>query len=336
MENAKKGSENQTREFTGGTMLTTEPPDHTRLRRPTVPRFSPKAMNGLSDRIDGIADRLLDAVAEKPEWDLMHDFADPLPMLVMSAVLGIGQEHEDELMEAVGDDNAVIAIDPRASQETLDEFISHGERMSAYVQRLVDIRRRSPLTDDLLGDLIQQEQDGNFSTAELLATVHLMLEAGHVTTLNLIGNGIKLLLDEPDRFALLRDDPDLIRPAVEECMRLEGPVHFAGRIALRDVELRGRTIGEGEIVMLLFPAANRDPEQFADPHDFIIDRSPNVPTGFGAGLHMCIGANLARAETAGAFRRITDRFPDLRIVGTPRPQRTFELRGFRELRVSSQ
>lgn len=323
------------RKFTGGTMLTNEVPDHTRLRRPATPIFSPKGVARLEARIEGIADRLLDAVDHRDEWDLIENFAYPFPVLVMVAVLGFTDEDEEELLSIVRADEALLAIDPRASQETLDHYALMGKDIVQFVEGLVERRRAKSLGDDLMSALFEAEKAGQYSTEEVLATVHLMLEAGHVTTVNMIGNGVNLLLDDPERIRRLRDEPSITPSAVEECLRLDGPVHFAGRIATADVDVKGHAIKEGEAVIALFQAANRDPDQFPDPYTFVIDRTPNQPTNFGAGIHHCIGANLARLEATIAFRRLFERFPGMRRARPPVRQRTFELRGFKELPVLS-
>jgi cytochrome P450 len=331
----ERSKSDQHREFAATTMLTNERPRHTRLRRPANPSFSPKRMKGFEAEIEKIADRLLDAVSGRAEWDVIASYAYPLPVLVVAALLGIEPEDQKELMSLVRADAALLAIDPRASQETLDRYAQMGDGIKRFVEQIVAKKRGQPPSDDLMSVLLAEESAGRYSDEELLATVHLMIEAGHVTTVNLIGNGVNLLLEDATRLRQLAEDPSLARSAVEECLRLDGPVHFAGRIAIDDVELRGNQITKGEIVIALFTAANRDPEQFPDPQAFVIDRSPNTPTNFGAGIHHCIGANLARAEAAVAFRRLASRFPRLALAGQPVRQRTFELRGFRELMVTS-
>jgi cytochrome P450 len=196
-------------------------------------------------------------------------------------------------------------------------------------------KRVEPPGDDLMSVLFREEAAGRYSTGEVLATVHLMIEAGHVTTINLIGNGVNLLLEDRTRFQRLVEDPSLARTAVDECNRLDGPVHFAGRIAIADLTLHGQKISKSDVVICLFPPANRDPAQFSDPTEFVIDRSPNKPTNFGAGIHHCIGVNLAKAEAAVAFRKLAQHFPNLTRAKPPVRQRTFELRGFRQIIVNS-
>jgi hypothetical protein len=325
----------QHREFAATTMLTTEPPRHTRLRTPANPSFSPRHMKKFEAEIERIADRLLDAVSGQDEWDVIANYAYPLPVLVITALLGISPEDEQELMSMVRADTALLAIDPRASQETIDHYAQMGHRIDPFVHRVVEQRRSQPPSGDLMSALIHEEQEGRYSPQELMATVHLMIEAGHVTTVNLIGNGVNLLLDDTARIRALKERPELARSAAEECLRLDGPVHFAGRIAIADTALRGRKIAKGDVVINLFPPANRDPAQFPNPTEFVIDRSPNSPTNFGAGIHHCIGANLARAEAAVAFRKLAERFPKIDRAKEPVRQRTFELRGFRELLVRS-
>lgn len=332
MERSKK---EHAREFAGGTMLTNEPPEHARLRRPANPSFSPKAMKDFEAKIEVITNRLLDKVEGAGEWDVIHELAYPLPVLVVAELLGIPEDMREELLGFVRADAALLAIDPRAEQETLDSYGSMGRDIERYVVRLVDAKRALPPADDLISVLLVEEAEGRYSTGELLATVHLMIEAGHVTTVNHIGNGVNLLLADRSRFESLVANPSLARTAADECLRMDGPVHFAGRITSADVEIAGHHFRAGDNVILLFTAANRDPEQFPSPTNFIIDRSPNAPTNFGAGMHRCIGSSLALAETEVALRCLAQRFPKLRLARTPVRQRTFELRGFRELIVTA-
>lgn len=332
MERSKKEHH---REFAGGTMLTNEPPAHTRLRRPANPAFSPKAMKGFEAKLVEITNRLLDKVESEDEWDLIRCLAYPLPVLAIAALLGIPEDMQDELLGLVRAEAALLAIDPRAEQHTLDTYASMGQAIELYVMKVVGAKRELPPADDLISVLLAEEAAGRYSTGEVLATVHLMIEAGHVTTVNQIGNGVNLLLEDRSRFEALVDAPHLARLAADECLRVDGPVHFAGRIASADVEISGHHFSKGDIVILLFTAANRDPAQFPDPTAFVIDRSPNAPTNFGAGMHRCIGANLALAETEVALRCLAERLPTLRLARKPVRQRTFELRGFRELIVTA-
>jgi cytochrome P450 len=332
MERSKKEHH---REFAGSTMLTTEPPVHTRLRPPANPAFSPKAMKGFEAKVVEITNGLLDKVESAEEWDLIRNLAYPLPVLAISALLGIPEDMWDELLGLVRAEAALLAIDPRAEQDALDDYASMGKAIELYVMKVVAAKRELPPGDDLMSVLLAEEAAGRLSAGELLSTVHLMIEAGHVTTVNHIGNGVNLLLEDRSRFEALVADPHLARSAAEECLRMDGPVHFAGRITSADVEIEGHQFREGDIVILLFTAANRDPAQFPNPTEFVIDRSPNAPTNFGAGMHRCIGANLALTETEVALRCLALRFPNLRLAHPPERQRTFELRGFRELIVTA-
>lgn len=332
MERAKK---EQAREFAGGTMLTNEAPDHPRLRRPVMPAFAPKALKNLESTIQEITDELLDAVDGSEEWDFIQQFANPLPVRVVAALLGIPSQFEEELLTLGRAGEALLAIDPRASQETLNSYGSMGKGIEQLVLRIVAAKREMPREDDLISSLLDEQENGRFSEGEVLATVHLMIEAGHVTTVNLLGNSINLLLEDRSRYTWITQHPDDTRAAVDECLRMDGPVHFAGRITSEAVTIQGHDFKVGDVVMLMFTAANRDPIQFHDPATFDVSRSPNPVTNFGAGIHRCIGANLALAEADVAFRRITSRFPGLRLVRPPVRQRTFELRGFSELIVAN-
>jgi cytochrome P450 len=291
-------------------MLRSDPPDHTRLRGLVSKAFTSRAVEKLKPRIDAIADELLDELASRGEFDVIADFAVPLPVTVIAEMLGIPAE--DRATFKRWSDILVGFLDPLASpgpeilRATADELFE-------YVSRIADARRAKP-TDDLLSALVLAEQEGDrLSEDELHGTVALLLAAGNETTTNLIGNGLLALLRHPDELSRLRADPELIDSAVEELLRYDSPVQFTARIALEDLDFHGRRFRKGQNAILALGAANRDPDVFADPERLDVGRRENPHISFSQGAHFCLGAQLARLEGQIAFAALLKRFPSLRL-----------------------
>jgi cytochrome P450 len=313
-------------------MLRRDPPDHTRLRGLVNKAFTPRAIEKLRARIEALADELLSDLGRKGEFDLIADFAVPLPVTIIAEMLGIPPE--DRALFKRWSDALVGFLDPQASpgpavlRRTVEEF-------SRYMARIAEERRRVP-ADDLLSALVLAEEQGDrLSEQELVGTLALLLAAGNETTTNLIGNGMLALLRHPEQLERLRGEPALIESAVEELLRWDSPVQFTMRIPTEEVEFRGRTFQPGQAIVAVLGSANRDPEVFEDPEVLELGRADNRHLSFGQGVHFCLGAQLARLEGQLALATLVGRFPDLRLAGgDPKWRRLTFLRGVESLSVA--
>ncbi|MFI5620961.1 cytochrome P450 [Streptomyces sp. NPDC051567] len=288
-------------------MLESDPPHHTRLRRLVAGEFTARRVEALRPRVQQITDELLDAMAARPERtaDLIEALAFPLPMTVICELLGVPGLDRDRFRH--------WSREVVAPTTTTAEGTAHRE-LSCYLAELVEAKAKAP-GEDLLSALIRtRDEDGDaLAPDELIGMAFLLLVAGHETTVNLISNGVRALLDHPAQLAAVRADPDgLLAGAVEEMLRYDGPLQNATfRYARQDVELGGTVIPAGAIVMVSLAAAGRDPGRFPRPDAFDIRRAPQGHLAFGHGPHFCIGAPLARMEGRIALRGLLDRFPDL-------------------------
>ena len=295
-------------------MLDTDPPDHERLRALVSKAFTPRLIERMRPRVQAIADGLLDAVQDKGEMDLIDDYAFPLPITVIAELLGVPAEDRNNFREW-----SDAAVSGNASQEYLEEIlIPHMQAFTDYLRALFEEKHANP-RDDLVSALVQAEEAGDkLSEDELLGMVFLLLVAGHETTVNLIGNGVLALLQHPDQLRKLKDDPSLIKPAVEELLRYDGPVETSTeRFAREDVDMGRTVIPRGEMVLVVLAAADHDPERFSDPDNLDITRTDNRHLAFGKGVHHCLGAPLARMEGQIAISTLLRRMPNLRLKGSP-------------------
>jgi cytochrome P450 len=290
-------------------VLNLDPPDHTRLRRLMTPAFGARTVAAMRPRIEEITAGLVDAAAGDGGFDLIDAVALPLPILVIAELLGIPIDDHAQFR---------IWVDDLLRSTDRDRVRSSGMEFIAYINERIDERRAAP-GEDLLSQLIQAEEDGDrLDRTELLSSVFLLLIAGHETTVNLIGNGMLELLRHSDQLARLRAQPELIDSAVEEILRFNGPVgHSAMQFAMADVDFDGVRIPQGDIVVPVLLAANRDPAVFPEPDEFDISRSPNRHLGFGHGIHYCLGAPLARLEGRIAIDALLRRFPTLSLAVEP-------------------
>ncbi|SCW65698.1 hypothetical protein SAMN04487970_102526 [Paenibacillus tianmuensis] len=294
-------------------MLMADPPDHTRLRRLASKAFTPRKIEDMRPRIQQIADELLDAVQERGRMDLIADFAYPLPITVISEMLGIPAADRDRFREWIRKFWNASLDDPNQADtvgEVLDEF-------TEYFKALLAEKRAHPGNDVTSGLLQAHDKGDQLSENELLSTIWLLMLAGHETTVNLIGNGTLALLQHPEQMRLLRSDPSLLPSAVEELLRYAGPVMIASRFASEDIIMHGKEIRKGEMVLVSLAGANRDPHQFSNPEALDITREENEHLAFGKGIHQCMGAPLARLKGQIVFGTLLQRLPHLRLAVAP-------------------
>ena len=283
-------------------MIFTDPPRHSALRALVSKAFTPRSVANLEPRVRGLSRELLDRVVGRGEMDVADDFAVPLPMLVIGEMLGIpaADRHKFKRWNDVILKMSYLvpggAAQPPDAGAVMSEFLDVTCEMSDYLSALL-ARRRSDPSDDLLTRLAQAEVDGQrLSQADILGFFQLLLLAGSETTTNLINNAVICLLDHPDQRAVLRGRPALLPSAIEEVLRYRSPLQWMFRLTTRDVELHGRTIPSGKLVLAMIGSANRDPKHFPDPNRFDVARDPNPHIAFGHGPHFCLGAPLARLE----------------------------------------
>jgi len=317
-------------------MLQQDPPDHTRLRGLVVQAFTARRVEDMRPRIQEIVEQTLDAVIDRGRMDLISDFAFRLPVTVICDMLGIPDEHRELFHVSLRAGGRLLDPVPLTRAE-IDAANAGNAAAESYFKQLFELRRRSP-GDDLTSQLVQAEQDGSkLSNEELTANIILLFGAGHETTVNLIGNGLLALHRNPDQLELLKQNPALITNAVEEMLRYDSSVQLTGRVALEDVELGGKPIKKGDVVLCLLGSANRDPAAYPEqPEKFDITRANVRPLSFGGGIHHCLGAQLARIEAEIGIATLVRRLPDLKLDNpqTPKWRPTFVLRGLQELPAS--
>ena len=318
-------------------LLAVEPPAHTRYRQAVSSAFTPRAVTVLRDGIRDTAEALLDDVERSGAGpagavDAMDRYCSQLPIAVISELLGV-PDHQRGRLRELGE-SAALSLDLGLSwsqYRTVDRGLAaFDEWLTGHLAEL----RRNP-GDDLLSRLIRAAGGGQvFTDDELRATAGLLLTAGFETTVNLLGNGVRLLLGNPHQLALLKDDPQMWPNAVEEILRLDSPAQLSVRLARRDVEIAGTHLRRDEMVAVYLGGANRDPAVFPDPHRFDVTR-PNAGRHltFSGGRHFCMGAGLARAEGEIGLRTFFDRFPHARASGTAQRRDTRVLRGWSTLPV---
>ncbi|BCP13404.1 cytochrome P450 [Mycobacterium paraintracellulare] len=314
-----------------------DPPDHTRLRKLVSKAFAPRVVSALQPDIRSLVDGLLDRVAEKGQFEVVEDFAYPLPVAVICRLLGVPLEDEPQFSRA----SALLAqaLDPFSTitgvpAEVANERQQAGTWLRDYFHGLIDKRRSRP-GEDLLSGLIAVEESGDQLTEEeIVSTCNLLLIAGHETTVNLIGNAVLAVLRNPGQWAALGADADRAPAIVEETLRYDPPVQLAGRIALADMVIGGVEVPAGDVMMLLLAGANRDPAEYDRPDVFDPDRKNLRHLGFGRGAHYCLGAPLARLEASVALAAVAARFPNARLDGEPQYKTNVTLRGLSQLTLA--
>ncbi len=310
-----------------GSFLEQDPPDHTRLRRLVAPAFRPRLVRGYRERITATAHELLETAARRGTFDLVADLAAPLPIRVITDLLGV----PDVDVERFARYGAVVgsALGGIWSARQAAELRAATGDLEALFVRLHRERAGAP-GDDVLSLLGAAHGAGQLDLTELVAACGLLLIAGFETTVNLIGNAVVALHDHPEQWALLRAEPDRAVAAVEETLRYDPPVQLTVRVPHEEVELGGVRVGADQRVVLVLAAAGRDPQVHPDPLRFDITREQTVEhLAFGSGIHYCLGAPLARLEGEIALRVLAERLPELRVTGPLRHRPGGAIRGYR-------
>ncbi len=312
-----------------------DPPLHTRVRRLMMGALSQRAIARMQGGIEVLVDHLLDRMADQPSADLIEDFAAHIPVEVIGNLLDIPSNERAPLRAWSLD--ILYALEPAPSADVLRRANTAVTAFSAYLEGLIAHRRHHPGDPevDVLTRLIQGEPDGEKLTAqELIHNCIFLLNAGHETTSNLIGNGLHALLTHPDQLLALQNDPALITTGIEELLRFESPLQLNNRVTTAPMTLGGPNWPVGTFLTLGVGAANRDPEQFEQPDDLNLARKPNHHVAFGHGAHACAGMNVARLEAKVAIPRLLARFPKLGLADEePVRDPRIRFRGFRGLRV---
>jgi hypothetical protein len=317
-------------------LVFSDPPLHTRVRRLIMGALNQRAIvrmeGGLVTLVDGLLDRMANRMARDRRVDLIDDFATEIPIEVIGNLLGVPRGERGPLR---GWSIAILsALEPAPDADLLARGNQAVREFLDYLKILVADRRKRPgdFETDVLTRLIQGEHDGERLTeTELYHNCIFMLNAGHETTTNLIGNGMHALFSHRDELERLVADPGLIATAVEELLRFESPLQLNNRLATADIEIGGRSIPAGTFITLGIGAANRDPDQFPDPDRLDVGRKPNRHVAFGHGDHACAGMNVARVEARIAIGRLLARFPRIELDGEPERDRRVRFRGFRHL-----
>jgi cytochrome P450 len=315
-------------------MLSVEPPDHTRYRKLVSSVFTTRAVAGLRDRVQDTANALLDDLADEAGTvDVVERYCSQLPVSVIGDILGVPDDARPRILEfgELGAPSLDIGLTWRQYQRVYRGIEGFNDWLSNHLHEL----RRSP-GDDLMSQIIRASDEGaQLTHEELLATAGLVLAAGFETTVNLLGNGIRMLLDAPEHLDTLAARPELWPTAVEEILRLESPVQLSARIAGKDTDIAGTMVHRDEGVIIYLAGANRDPKVFPDPHRFDIERdNAGKHLSFSGGRHFCLGAALARAEGEVGLRTFFERFPDARLAGQGSRRETRVLRGWSSLPIT--
>ena len=299
----------QVRAFRSDQLVEHDRPAHLSMRSAVHEYFTPQAMETWRPFVRAAVAELLDEAAPHGRMDVLEALAAPLPVRVITQMMGVPEEDRDHLRHLA---DRLLYIN-RGEPNRMRLLMEGIEGMIEYVSPKVDERAATP-SDDFISVLAAAEQEGVFTRHQVLVNTALLLFAGHETTMNLICNGTLALIRHPDQWERLRADPvGTARSATEECLRYDPPVKSTQRIAAEDVERHGKTIRQGDRIRWIMAAANRDPRAFADPDRFDIGRKPNTHVSFGAGIHYCLGASLARIEGQEVFRALAERFRALRL-----------------------
>jgi cytochrome P450 len=313
-------------------ILDMEPPDHTRVRALVSKAFTPRMVERLRPRVQSIVDGLVDDIEGAGEVDLISRVAEPLPVTVIAELLGVPEADRHLLRPWSADICLMYELNP--SEEYAKRAVTASVEFSDYLRALSRERRANPNDEDLISALARVVVEGERLTEdELIGTCVLLLNAGHEATVNVTGNGWLALFRNPSQLERLRADPSLVPTAIEELMRFDTPLQMFERWVLEDADIFGTHVPKGSELGLLFGSANHDPTVFDRPDKLDLARNPNPHLTFGAGIHFCLGAPLARVELATSFGTVLRRLPKMELVREPAWKPGYIIRGLRELRV---
>jgi len=319
-------------------ILDSEPPKHTRLRSLVAKAFNRNKIEGMRPAVERITQQLLDAIDEKVKsgesFDLIADYAEPLPVKIIADLLGFPESEEHLLRPWSQSIVKMYEVNP-SEQYQIEAKKAAGE-FAEYVRNLAEHRKINP-GKDLITDLAMVEENGEkLNSHELVATCVLLLNAGHEASVNAFGNGMVAALERPDQAELLRKNSRAItETALEEFMRFDAPLHLFERTATIDTELGGVKIEKGQKIAALIGSANRDSSVFEKADEMDLTRDPNPHIGFGAGIHFCLGAPLARLEMSVSLPALWEKYPEMQLAGTPVRRPTFVLRGYESVSISA-
>ncbi len=294
---------------TDTSMLQRDPPDHTRLRGLVSRAFTPRRIAALEAHIRETAHALLDEVEGETEFDLMQNLAALLPTVVIAEMIGVPTEDREDFK--AWSDAFIRGGGGPGTPEEAEQRLAAGQMLREYFAAQVACRRQEPAEDLITRLITARDEEDQLTEQELISTLILLLLAGNETTTNLIGNGLKALLEHPEQLHTLREQPELLGNAIEELLRYDSPVQLDPRLTTEEVVLGGKAIGPGQPVILVIGGANRDPEQFPDPETLDITRADVGSISFGRGIHFCLGAPLARLEGRIAFECLLERFDEI-------------------------
>ena len=319
-------------------ILDSEPPKHTRLRSLVAKAFNRQKIEGMRPSVERITHNLLDAIDEKVKsgasFDLIGDYAEPLPVKIIADLLGFPES--DEHLVRPWSQAIVKMYEVNPTLQYQADAKKAGYEFAEYVRGLAEQRKKTP-GQDLISELATVEENGEkLNMQELVATCVLLLNAGHEASVNAFGNGMVAVLERPDQTKLLREKPrELTNTALEEFMRFDAPLHLFERTATADTQIGGVEIKQGQKIAALIGSANRDDSIFSSAESMDVTRDPNPHIGFGAGIHFCLGAPLARLEMSVSLPALWEKYPEMQLSAKPVRRPTFVLRGYENVFISA-
>jgi cytochrome P450 len=305
------------REEAGSLMIAMDPPEHTRVRQPAQQALTPRGVREFQPQVEVLVDEMLTEASAGGEFDLMHDFADRLPLRVLGLMLGVPREAEDALANYIKLALMHLDVVSHTFRDGQDEVKEARGKVEAYLSELIEQRRRQPQHDLISRIVAAEDASDRLSPAELQELCLGLTSAGLEPTTFSVGNTVNAMFQHPEETARLRADPGLLDSAIEEFLRYDAPAHLAGRVVKEDVEIDGQQLRRGQLVAWLIGAANRDPHEFPEPNRLNLSRKPNHHMTFGYGAHRCVGAPVARMLLSVVIPALMTRFPKLRPAGAP-------------------